>query len=404
VPRLERASAWLAVHPRALASVAVPLLPLVFLGYGTDIDTAGVRASGAAIRDGGYEMSRPPGSLVHEGATAVLDAIGGSVATNLASLVAGTALVMLLARVLRRAGAQHAELAALAVAANPYFVIAATSLADHLWGLAFLVGGIDARQRSRPWVAAVPWGLAIGCRASTGLLVAAVVLGEIVATRHVKRESLVAAGGAALIGALLFIPSWLSVGRSSAFLDNALTWPGAVSLVGRWAVKHELFLGLPAVVVLLVGLGPLIAGLRRWRTNPLVGFALVAGLASEVLYLRLPLKLAHLLPILLCLVIVAAMSPRVRAPWLVAFAIAQLAWGLGAVRVVIPDVPQNARGAHIDVALVAGPLVTDVRCRLADRRLADRDRAAQHERAVALFECANSWGYGYGGTDLGRRR
>src|SRR5262249_51128974 len=60
-----RFSEWLAVHPRAIGLFAVPLLPLVFLGYGTDVDTWSVRVSADAIRAGDYVISRPPGAPVH---------------------------------------------------------------------------------------------------------------------------------------------------------------------------------------------------------------------------------------------------------------------------------------------------------------------------------------------------
>ena len=56
----ERASDWLRSRPYALYLFLVPLLPLVFLGYGTDVDTWNVRNSANSIRAGDYVMSRPP--------------------------------------------------------------------------------------------------------------------------------------------------------------------------------------------------------------------------------------------------------------------------------------------------------------------------------------------------------
>ena len=143
--------------PARSSSVLVPLLPMLVLGYGTDIDTWNVRSSAKAIRAGDYLVSRPPGAPVHEAATAVLDSVGGSVATNLGSLAAAAAILLLLPSLLRRAGARHAELATLAVAANPFFLASATSLTDALWAIVFLLGGIEASQRRRPWLAGTLW-------------------------------------------------------------------------------------------------------------------------------------------------------------------------------------------------------------------------------------------------------
>ena len=99
----ERASDWLRSRPYALYLVLVPLLPLVFSGYGTDVDTWNVRSSANSIRAGHYVMSRPPGAPVHEAATAVLDRVAGSVATNVGSLAAAAAILYLLPSLLRRA-------------------------------------------------------------------------------------------------------------------------------------------------------------------------------------------------------------------------------------------------------------------------------------------------------------
>jgi hypothetical protein len=394
--RTERLSARLERRPWVLALFAVPILPLTFLGYGTDIDTANVRRSAAAIAHGNYALSRPPGSLVLEAATSVLDRIGGAVAVNLATLALAVAFVLLLPRVLRQAGAHHAELATLAVIACPHFLIAATSLADHVWSLAFLVGGVNAKQRDHPVIAGVLWAMAISARIAAGLLVLAYLLGELLATRTGRRATAVSAVIAAALGAAAFIPSWLAVGRTADFLRDTLPTPTPWNLLGRWAIKQELFFGVPGLIVLGAGLGAFLAGIRRWRTSPLLALAVGGCITIEAVFFRLPYKFAHLLPLLVCVVIVMALSPRTRPGWFVAFALTQIVWGFVAIRIVVPDVPEQAKGVNVDVAVVRGPLLTDVECRLDERRLPAPTPPERFARAVAEFECANRWAYGYG--------
>jgi hypothetical protein len=386
----------LASRPYALYLFLIPLVPLVFLGYGTDVDTWNVRKSAASIRDGHYVISRPPGAPVHEAATAVLDRIGGSVATNLASLAAAAAIVYLLPSVLRRAGARHAELATLAVVANPFFIVSATSLIDALWAIAFLLGGIEAAQRRRPWLAGALWALAIGCRADTVLLVIGYLAAEAIIRRSLRKATVVSGAVAVVLGCALFVPAWLSVGRSADFLENTFGSPTIVGLFGRWVLKQALFIGLPAVVVLVVGWRSFVDAIRRWRSSTLLAFAIIGGALQEALFFRLPWKFTHLLPVLVCVVIVFALVPRTRPEWFVALAATQLLWGFIAVRTVVPNVRDQATRARLDVSLVAGPLVSDVRCRVDNRDALPPHPTPDQEyaHALALYRCTNNWAYG----------
>ncbi len=391
----QRASDWLASRPYALYLFLVPLVPLVFLGYGTDVDTWNVRSSANSIRVGDYSISRPPGAPVHEAATAVLDRVAGSVATNLASLAAAAAILYLLPSLLRRVGARHAELATLAVAANPFFIVSATSLTDALWAIAFFLGGVEAAQRRRPWLAGTLWALAIGCRMATVLLVIAYLVADAIVRRSVTRRVVVSGAVAGVLGCALFVPAWLSVGRSADFLENTFGSPTVAGLFGRWVLKQALFVGLPALIVLAIGWRSLVDGARRWRSSTLLAFAVIGGVLQEALFLRLPWKFTHLLPVLVCVAIVFALVPRTRPEWFVAVAASQLLWGFIAIRTVVPNVRDQATRVRFDLSVVAGPLVSDVRCRVDDRGAPPHATPAdEYAHAVALYRCTNSWAYG----------
>jgi hypothetical protein len=368
---------------------------LCFLGYGTDVDTWNVRVSASAIRSGDYVISRPPGAPVHEAATALLDGIGGSLATNLASLVAGLVVVYAVASLLRRAHARHAELAALTVAANPYFIVSATSLSDALWALAFLLGGIEVAQRKRPWLAGALFALAIGCRMATGLLVVAYLLAEVVVRRRLERRTAIAGGVALVAGAALFIPAWLSVGRSADFLQNSFGSPTVSGLFGRWVLKQALFIGFPALIVLAIGWRSVLDAARRFTTESLVSFAFIGGALTSLLFFRLPWKFTHLLPVLVCVVLLYALAPRTRAGWFIALAACQLLWGFAALRTAVPDVRDQATRVKFDIALVNGALLSDIRCRIDDPGTpSPRTNEQQYDHALAMYRCTDDWAYG----------
>jgi hypothetical protein len=145
-------------------------------------------------------------------------------------------------------------------------------------------------------------------------------------------------------------------------------------------------------VLVVVAAPRIFGGLRERLRRPLVLFAVVGAVASELIYLRLPWKFAHLLPLLVCVVIIIGTSKTLKPAWLIALAVAQLSWGLVAVRIVAPDVPNAATTARIDLAIVYGPLVTDVRCRV-DQRLSGPLDDTSFDRAAAAYECSNRWAF-----------
>jgi hypothetical protein len=382
-PALERLAAWIERRPVLVPVVAAGCyLPFVFLGYGTDIDVANLRRAGQTlVEDGTYRPSRPPGSIVYEAAVGVLDRIGGSVAVNLGSLAMALVVLVMLGQLLRGMGSRHSGLLTIFVAANPFFVIAATSVGDYLWALAFLLVGIERFLARRPIVAGGLWALAIGCRASTVVLVAAFLVAELLATRR-DRVPVLVAGGMALLGAVvLFVPAWWSVGRDGDFLRAEFDWGGWITHVGRSLVKNVVVVGLFGAVVVLAGLSTLVAAARRWPSETLVRFALIGGALSELLFLRVPWKLSHLLPVLVLGVVLFGASPKMTARFAALLVVSQLVYGVVGIRVLVPDVPNRAQGSRVDVAVVAGPLVNDVRCRLRDRE----------SDGVSLSRSENNW-------------
>jgi hypothetical protein len=354
----------LRLSDRVLLLIATTvLLPVLWMGYGTDIDVAHVLETTGAIRDGSYEPSRTPGVPVFEAAATVLDPIGGHLLLNLATAVAGALTVLGIARLVREWGHDHGDLVALAFLASPVTIIASTSTADFMWALAFLVWGALAQLRDRTVLAGLLFGLAIGSRLSTVFLVAAFLVADGWEPVH-RRRSLRSLVIGVPLGAALYIPSWWAFDRTLRFLETAEGYRSFTNNLGRFLYKNYANAGVALIVVVLVAAPALLAALRRWGDDPLVRFGVLVLVVTELLFFQLPWKGAHLLPALLGLLLWLAASRRNqrRFLWVVVAAVAVN--GLVSFRPLAPDDPSQASKAAWDPSLGVGLLLNDVRCRL----------------------------------------
>jgi cytochrome c oxidase subunit IV len=340
---------------------AAVTLPLVWWGYGTDIDAGNLLDAGARIRSWDYAPSRNPGVPVVEAIVAVLGPLG-PVAVNLATAAALAAAVVGCARLVRAWGHENGDVVALAFLASPITLIAGTSTGDFVWALALFVWGALAHLRDRTVVAGVLFALAIGSRPSTAAFIVAFLVAD-GWDRGARRRCLVTAAVTVPVVVLLFVPAWLSFDRSFGFLEHTQGWQGLANNVGRFLVKDYGVAGLAMIVVVALAVPALIGSLRRWGSDPLVRFGVLGLVAAQLTFLLFPWKPTHLLPSLLGLVLwIAATDRSRRYLWLLVAAVALN--GLVTLRIFAPDQPDASRSARFEPALSWGLLVNDVRCRL----------------------------------------
>jgi hypothetical protein len=347
---------------------AALLVPLLITSPGNDLDVANVFRSGRAIaRNLTYVPSRPPGAPVHEAATGVLDVIGGPILTNLASLVAAAALLWSLERLLASEGLGRSRRWAVALLGlNPWFLVAATSTADYVFALAFVVACASALRADQPVVAGLWAAAAMGSRVGSITLLAAVAVAHATGARPEggrPARQLVTAGSVMVAGtAVVFVPSVLAA-NGLDFAQNDFSASSPLVQLGRAAAKDLMLIGLPTALLLVVCLPAIVAATRRWSSSWAVRFAITGLLASQLLFIRFPWKMAHLLPTLLCLAVLLAVALEAKPKLLVAMVACQLAFAVVRVDVVRPDAAGQAQGARLDPGLTWGPLVTDLRCR-----------------------------------------
>jgi hypothetical protein len=349
---------------RALVVVtAVVTLPILWLGYGTDLDIGDVLRAADHIRTLDYEPSRNPGVPVVEAVVAVLDPVGGHVLVNLATALALVATVTGIARLVRAWGHGNGDLVALAFLASPIVVISGTQTADFIWATAFFTWGGVLLVRGRPVPAGLLFALTLGSRSSTLLLVTALLV-AVGWDGENRRRALVATAVALPGAALLYVPVWLSYDRSLRFLDATEGWVSLPNNMARFLLKNYAVAGAALVVVLAVAAPALIRALRNWGTDPMLRFAVLGFLATEALFLRMPWKPAHLVPCLLALVLWIGASERNRRPFLWVLVAAMALNGLVVFRPFVADEPNSTGGGDFEPAVTVGWLVNDVQCRV----------------------------------------
>lgn len=389
------------------ASVVAALVPLCFLGAGTDLDAGSVLYSGSRIVHGDYVASRAPGSPVHEMLAGVIDLVAGVWAVNLLSLGAAVALGAALWALLAREGVPAPWLAVAFVVASPWFQIAATSVVDFVLASALVTAAALTLRRGSPVLAGLLGGLAVGTRMSTVLFVVAMAVAELTGraarpagtsvttvddSLHRRRDRvvrfLVVAG---IVAVVAFVPPFVAAGESLAFARNDFATGSPANHVGRAFAKNVAYLGPYATIALVAALPALWALRRRWSESWTVRFAAVGFVLGELLFVRFPWKVGHLIGPMVCLALLLAEALRARPRLFAVIVVAQLALGVVNIEVVRPDVGNAASGATFELRVRPGPLVVDVQCRLEDR---DAARSLDVGRMEAVWNCARPWGDG----------
>lgn len=354
-----------------LAAAAALYAPGLWLGYGADDDAYRiVRAGRHLLATGVYESSRTPGYPVVEAAAGVLDALGGSVATNAATLVLALVAVGAFLGVARRLGVPRPRVLAGLLAVQPLMLANASATMDHVWALGFLLAGWRLLLDRRGARAGVLFGLAVGSRLTAAIAVAS-VLAHAVATRD--RRSALVAGAVAAVGAAAWIAlpaaefGWTLGFLTPSWMDAEPVWTLGMRL-GRWGYKSAYVWGLPAALGLVAVAG--LAVRERARLRPFAALAaLVVGVvvAYEALYLRYPLDRTYLLPIVPFVLLGAGvvLAHRLRALALLGAAIALYA--VVSVDLARPDRPYAATGARVGLWVAPGYVAEQVRIRLATR-------------------------------------
>lgn len=299
--QLETLPSWV-----LLAATALLYIPLAFLGYGSDSDSLGVVRTGQYfIASLDYIPSRLPGFFVHEVFVFFLNLLGGSLLSNLGTVLMALLTLFSFRRICVHYQVPRAAFLTLLLMIQPFFWVNAASTIDYLWALGFCFFGFDLLLQKKYLPAVIALALAIGCRLSTIMLVGLILIFLLLTQREQHRQLITSAAGVALLSFIFFLPPldflewdmsrWLVLSTG----DPALWTPLLRS--GRFFYKNLMFFSLPVVIWGVVV--SLITALRR--NQPIVSrqvslswLALAVILGVEMMFLRVPIEMEYLLPLL----------------------------------------------------------------------------------------------------------
>ena len=243
--------------------------------------------------------------------------------------------------------------------------------------------------RERPIVAGVLAALSMGCRIGSGLLIVALLFAELFEGSTARRRVIVCGLVTAGATLALFIPAFAASGSSLKFAENDFTTSSPLVQFGRTLVKDMLLLGPLASALLLAAVVPVFRQIASWRSSWLVRFAVPGLLLSQLLFLRFPWKMPHLLPCLVCIAILLAVALDRRPALLYALVATQLLYLGMRVDVIRPDDPNKATGGRAGLDVGWGPMVIDLRCRREQPKAYLGRQKVEIERA---WNCAKPFG------------
>lgn len=359
------------------------LIPLCFLGYGSDNDTYGVLDCGISTWHLHIpRTSRNPGYWTYEALIYVLSTLGGSLLCNLASFLMAGLVTWRFWNLSLRLGARFPALLTACLIITPGFVIAATSTDDYLWSLLFMVLGAEMIVADRLIAATLLSAIAMAIRGGNGPIVAcgffAAIAYEIYTNRRITAHAFrIAASGliAALLAAITFYPSYRLAGNTMRFtraMDGPPELWTPVLRVGKFFYKGSVAIGPLAILVILAAAVIYLKQRRIHRRSALSPdgrqlSVLCCGylVGNLVLFFRYPIEFYYLIPATFFFLLLAGTtlfrnSRALTVALLVSILSFDFVWPI----FVRPNIPGRSTGARLSFGVDPGILIMDARARI----------------------------------------
>jgi hypothetical protein len=350
-----------------LGCVACLYLPFIFAGPGSDPDSLRELHSGTTLLwQHRYVLSRPPGYFPYETLCGVLFALGGTIATNFATMAISLVALDSFLQICEHFEVPFRYLLTATMAIHPVYWATSTSTIDFIWALGCFLVGFRLLLNDRYFSAAVMLGIAVGIRLSSVLLAGPLLIWLFIER---PRDARLWATGiiATTIGAALYLPEFIASENSFAFLTYYI---GAWSLtghLGRFFYKNVYFWGLPATIFLLAAAPLMMRGLVRCgpKFSRIIGLSASIVIIFEMLFLKIPVQRAYLLPMLPFALILLGIALRAHRRMLLAITILIFSFDFMNLNLARPDRPNDATRAIVGPFIEPGYLFEDLAARVA---------------------------------------
>lgn len=343
-------------------------IPLIFLGFGSDSDTySSLNVWNNFLQTGKYVPSRLPGYVLHEFSIYFLTKIGGSVLSNLVTLLFAALTCLMVIKLLH-----HYSLptnAVLLLILNPYFIASATCTIDYIWALCFFTIGLYFFIKRQFLLSSLFFAFASATRLSYGLLVLGIYVVQFIILIVSNRKSVfrfVLGCFIILIINILFyylplnFTHWDLSRMFTGSIGDASLWSPFMR-IGRWGYKNLLLWGIPSVFALLLSL--MIAfkkGISKFLHAEFLWIAIAIVLLTEAMFFKYPIEIEYLLPLLPIAAIFLGISFRSRPRLIPILSVLILINGFIAISLAQPDVPNHASSAIFSIRPTKGLLLLEI--------------------------------------------
>ena len=260
----------------------------------------------------------------------------------------------------------HRYLLTATMAIQPVYWATSTSTIDFIWALGCFLIGFRLLLNDRYFSAATMLGLAVGIRLSSVLLAGPLLIWQLI-ERPRDAKLWTTAIIATSIGAMLYLPEFIALGKLVRVPDLLHRRMDLDRPPGRFIYKNVYFWGLPAMIFLLATSPLLLRGLIRCdpKFSRIIGLSASIVIIFEMLFLKIPVQRAYLLPMLPFALILLGIALRAHPRMLLAIAILTFGFDFVNLNLARPDRPNDATRAIAGPFIEPGYLFQDLGARLA---------------------------------------
>ncbi len=334
------------------------------IGYGNDNDSyLIIRAGQHSINHLEYRASRGQGALIPEIFIGLTSQYGGHIFANTLSAMLGVAtLLVYFSLLMKKFEKPIAFLVTVLVALNPYFFIAASSSMDYIYSLFFIVVAIYYFSKHKINLATLFLAFGVSARFSNVLIAVSIWIFALIVNRNLWQHFLKAGLVGMFAVVLLFFPVYKQSNYTFQFLTYAIGDWNRLEYAARFFYKNVYLFGL--LPFLLITGSILVYLFRSDKKISLLEFmGIIIVILQEILFLKIPLEISYLLPIVLVVYPIFVISTSFRKSIVVFLILLTGVYNLINLDILQPVYDERgttAIDAQVGLFLEAGPLLSDI--------------------------------------------